>query len=85
MSKVTVYTKPACGPCLATKRALTASGVEFKEIRLYPVTDATGALLERFRERGLLSAPIVEVEGMDPWSGFQPARISDAVSHLGLD
>ena len=78
MQNATVYTKPACGPCLATKRMLTSRGVEFTEVDL---AKATTAEVEQFRDAGHLQAPVVLVEGVTAerssrtWSGFRPDLI----------
>ena len=36
---VTIYTRPNCGPCLATKRALAKAGIAFVEVSLEDATD----------------------------------------------
>jgi len=67
----TVYTQPACQPCIATKRALTKRGVEFREVDLTTDPDA----LETVRALGHTQAPVV-VSGDAHWSGFRPDRIA---------
>lgn len=75
--KITVYTLPVCVQCGMTKRRLDA-----KELP-YDVVDLTQdeASADRFRELGLLQAPIVEVavDGETPvvFSGFRPDLIDE--------
>lgn len=70
---ITVYTKPACGPCIATKRAL-----ESKEI---PFNEASGPdNVEMLHELGYMESPVVIVrddagEILDHWSKFRLDKI----------
>ncbi len=66
---VTVYTKPDCPQCTATKKALKKHGVEFDEL---PIDDD---VLNRAQLAGITSAPIVEAIGHAPWGGFRPDKI----------
>ena len=34
MSLITVYSQPACGPCIAVKKHLRAAGVGFREVNV---------------------------------------------------
>lgn len=70
MSAITVYTKPTCGPCTATKRAMDKHGIEYEVVDL-STDDAARA---RVVELGYSSAPVV-VAGDEHWSGFRPERI----------
>ncbi|NYI72714.1 glutaredoxin-like protein NrdH [Naumannella cuiyingiana] len=67
---VTVYTKPGCGPCRATQRALTAAGIDFRAVDLTANADA----LAHVRQLGYSSAPVVEASATH-WAGFQPDKI----------
>ncbi|MBE7701226.1 glutaredoxin family protein [Oerskovia sp. Sa1BUA8] len=67
---VTVYTQPACMPCLATKRLLNRQGIPFTEIDL--TTDPTA--LELVRSLNHQSAPVV-IAGDTHWSGYRPDQI----------
>ncbi|MEV7962362.1 glutaredoxin family protein [Oerskovia paurometabola] len=67
---VTVYTQPACQPCLATKRLLTKRGVEFTEIDVTQDAEAR----ELVRSLGYLEAPVV-IAGDTHWSGYRPDQI----------
>lgn len=67
---ITVYTKPACMQCNATKKALDKAGLEYDLIDISLDDDAR----EYVMALGYLQAPIV-VAGEDHWSGFRPDRI----------
>ena len=66
---VTVYTKPACVQCTATKRALDKSGVAYT---LVDITDP--AARDHVIALGYRQAPVV-VAGDTHWSGFRPDMI----------
>lgn len=70
MSDITVYTKPMCVQCDATKRALNKAGIA------YDVVDVTedAAARKRIMNLGYLQAPVV-IAGKDHWGGFRPDRI----------
>lgn len=67
---VTVYSKPLCVQCDATKRALAKAGIA------YDVVDVAedAAAREHIMQLGYLQAPVI-VAGSDHWSGFRPDRI----------
>ena len=67
---VTVYSKPLCVQCDATKRALNKAGIA------YDLVDITvdAAARERIRSLGYLQAPVV-IAGEDHWSGFRPEKL----------
>lgn len=69
-----VYSKPSCVQCNATYRKLDEKGIE------YVVRDITAPenehLIEEFKERNLLSAPIV-IAANGEWSGFRPDLIDE--------
>jgi glutaredoxin-like protein NrdH len=66
---ITVYTLPECIQCDLTKRAFDRRGIEFDEV---PLTDE---LMDEFRGRGVLSAPIVVVSPDLWWYGLKPDLI----------
>ncbi len=68
---VTVYTKPACVQCTATKKALDTAGV--LGYRLVDITEDSDAR-DFVMSLGYTSAPVV-VAGNEHWSGFRPDRI----------
>lgn len=67
---VTVYSKPLCVQCDATKRALAKAGIA------YTVVDVTedAAALAKIKALGYAQAPVV-ITNEDHWSGFRPDRI----------
>lgn len=68
MKKITVYSKPDCVQCEFTKSFLTDLNVAYETI---DVTQDEAAL-EHVRSLGFQSLPVVEVEGREAFSGFQP-------------
>ena len=72
--KVTVYSKKPCPQCELTKNLMRREGIEFEEIDL----PSDPEILEKFKEEGLLQAPIVVI-GNDGrrWSGFRPDLIEE--------
>ncbi|PYY56556.1 NrdH-redoxin [Curtobacterium sp. MCSS17_011] len=71
MSNVIVYSKPSCVQCTATYRALDTKGVRYEVIDL---TTQPVDVVESFKARGLMHAPIV-VTDTDEWAGFRPDKI----------
>lgn len=67
---VTVYTKPQCVQCDATKRALNSSRVEYEAVDVTEDPKALAAV----QAFGYLQAPVV-VTSNDHWSGFRPDKI----------
>ncbi|SEN87321.1 ribonucleoside-diphosphate reductase class Ib glutaredoxin subunit [Paracoccus alcaliphilus] len=75
---ITIYTKPDCGPCLATKHALAARGIPFNTVDLTADPEA----LARVTRMGYRSAPVVIVSESEHWSGFDLARITDLAERM---
>ena len=73
---VTVYTKPDCVQCDATKRALNKHDIPFIEINLSDNME----VLDRLKAAGWMRAPIVETADGQMWSGFRPDKIRDLAS-----
>ncbi|MGO2605926.1 MAG: glutaredoxin domain-containing protein [Brachybacterium tyrofermentans] len=69
---VTIYTRPDCGPCFATKQALAKAGIAFVEVPLEDVSEEQRAA---FLASGFMQAPVVLTPGGDAWAGFRPDRI----------
>lgn len=72
---ITVYSKPRCVQCDATKRALRKQGLDFAEVDMSQDLSA----LEMVKEMGFQQAPVV-VAGDDAWSGFRPDKIKGLVA-----
>jgi len=68
---VMLYSKKSCVQCRATKKALDARGLPYKEILLDGDTEA----LEYVKSLGYMSAPVV-VYGSESWAGYNPDKIS---------
>lgn len=68
---VTVYAKPSCVQCTATKRALTKAGIAFDLVDI--TTDETAR--DYVMSLGHLQAPVVVTDDDHHWSGFRPEQI----------
>jgi glutaredoxin-like protein NrdH len=71
---VTVYTKPSCVQCDATKRTLDKLGVAYEAIDVTVNEDAYTMLVEK----GFRAMPVVNA-GDEWWSGFNPEKINGLV------
>lgn len=69
---ITVYTKPGCVQCDATKRTLNKSGIT------YNLVDLTEDELarEHVEALGYAQAPVV-VTSDDHWSGYRPDKLKE--------
>ena len=74
---VTVYSKPACGQCTATYRALESKGIEYTVIDLSQDDEA----MARIKELGYLQAPVV-VTKTEHWGGFRPDKIGELARQM---
>ena len=68
---VTVYTKPACVQCDATKRMMDKLKIEYSVVDITVDTEAFDMIISK----GFQSAPVVIADN-DSWSGFNPDKIS---------
>jgi glutaredoxin-like protein NrdH len=68
----TVYTKPNCVQCDATKRLMDKLGVEYATVDIADNPQE----LEKLIQMGYRSAPVVITDD-DSWAGFQPDKISN--------
>lgn len=68
---VTVYSKPNCPQCNATKTSLKRHNIEFIEIDISKDANAYA----KVAELGFKSVPVVEA-GTKVWNGFQPDLIA---------
>jgi glutaredoxin-like protein NrdH len=75
--QITVYTTSNCAQCMMTKRQFDKLGIRYDEIAL----EQHPELVERFKEIGLLSAPIV-VTDIKKWSGFRLEKIRSLANYL---
>lgn len=67
---ITVYTKPSCVQCNASKRALDKYGLEYSEVDLTQDEEA----LATVKALGYQQAPVIFADG-DHWAGFRPDKI----------
>lgn len=72
---ITVYTKPACVQCNATKKALDRAGLEYDLVDI----SADEEVRDYVMALGYVQAPVVEANG-EHWSGFRPDRIKGLAS-----
>lgn len=73
MMRVTVYSKPNCVQCDATKRRLDERGVTHAVVDLSQNPDA----LQMILGLGHRSIPVVAVDGKVAWTGFRPDLIDE--------
>ena len=74
---ITVYSKPLCVQCDATKRALNKAGVAYDVVDITEDAEA----LERIKAMGYVQAPVV-ITDADHWSGFRPDKIKATVASV---
>ena len=77
MMTITLWTKAGCPQCDMTAKQFDQRGIVYRTKRL----DRSPKAIERFKELGLLSAPIVETDDRR-WSGFRLGKIQSLESHL---
>lgn len=68
---VVYHIGPTCIQCEMTKKQFVRFAVPFTEVDLRD----DSAAVEKFKQMGYLTAPIVTVGGDQVWSGFKPERI----------
>ena len=79
MTKVTVYSKTACGKCVFTKKWLESKGIPYEEKRTDLDEDARNEVIEM----GYQELPVV-VAGDEHWSGYQPDKLAELVEQMDL-
>lgn len=72
---ITLYTKPACVQCNATRKALDRAGLEYDMVDISMDDEARDYVMAL----GYVQAPVVEANG-EHWSGFRPDRIKSLTS-----
>ncbi len=72
MIAITVYTKPRCVQCDATKRALDKAGITYDVVDIESDIQALDTILAM----GYQQAPVV-ITDQEHWSGHRPGRIQD--------
>ena len=79
---ITVYTKPACVQCNATKRHLDKAEVAYNLIDISQDVEAFDYVTQ---ELGHKAAPVVvaNVRGVQlDWSGFNPDMLNEAIASV---
>lgn len=71
---VTVYTKPSCVQCDATKRLMDKLSIAYDTVDITVDAEAYEMLIEK----GFRSAPVVITDD-DAWAGFNPDKINGLV------
>jgi glutaredoxin-like protein NrdH len=74
---ITVWEKPGCVQCMQTKKEFDKRGIQYRVRRL----DRSAKAVDRFKELGLMAAPIVETD-TKRWSGFRLEKITSLEKHL---
>jgi len=77
---IVIYTTPNCVQCMMTARTMDSHGIIYDKVDLTQHPD----LIERFREMGHLSTPIV-VTDRKTWSGFRLEKIKSLARFLASD
>ena len=72
---ITVYTKPACVQCDATKRMMDKLKIKYSVVDITEDQEAFDMIISK----GFKSAPVVITEN-DAWSGFNPDKIGELAS-----
>ena len=80
MMRITLWTKAGCPQCDMTAKQFDKRGIIYQVKRL----DRSPKAVERFKELGLLSAPIVETD-TKRWSGFRLDKINSLEYHLKVE
>lgn len=73
---ITLYSKPNCPQCTATKRRLDRRGAAYTVVDVTEDADA----LTFVRGLGYQQVPVVVLESGAHWSGFRPEFIDAAVT-----
>lgn len=76
---ITVYSKPMCVQCDATKRALTKQGLDYTTVDLSEDASA----LDYVKSLGYAQAPVV-IAGDQHWAGYRPDLIKQVAKTAAL-
>lgn len=72
MAKVTVYSKDGCPQCETVKNFLKNNEVEFTEVNVSHDEDG----LKHVQDLGFQAVPVTEIEGKQPFTGFDLGKLS---------
>lgn len=73
---ITVYSKPNCQQCTATKRWLTQHGVEFTEDDITTEDNLAAAKALGYQEAPVVIVSSEGVGSESHWSGFRPDKLN---------
>jgi glutaredoxin-like protein NrdH len=68
---VTIYTKPQCVQCDATKRLMDKLDIAYETVDITVDTEA----FDKIVGMGFMAAPVVITDN-DSWAGFNPDKIN---------
>jgi glutaredoxin-like protein NrdH len=77
---VTLYTTPNCVQCAATARQFDKYEITYSTVDLSKHPE----ILEKFKEDGYTSAPIVTTD-IKTWSGFRLSKIKSLASYIASE
>ncbi|PTV70234.1 glutaredoxin domain-containing protein [Agrobacterium pusense] len=69
----TLYTKPGCVQCTALARSMTRAGIDFDIVDISEDREAFDLVVGM----GFRQVPVVVADGIDPFSGFNPAKVEE--------
>lgn len=69
---VTLYSKPACIQCDATKMTLQANGTAYTVVDIMEPENLT-----LVKSWGFMQAPVVDAGNGNRWSGFRPEKLAE--------
>lgn len=72
--QITIFTKPNCQACEATKKAMDRAALDYEVVDI----NSSSSLPEILREMGFRTMPVVEAfdgENHRYWEGFRPDLI----------
>lgn len=78
---ITIYTKPGCQQCVATKQLFEKAGHAPTFIDITKDTAAENHV----RALGYLSLPVVYIDNNTHWFGFRPDLVANMNSEAGYD
>lgn len=70
--RVRVFEAEGCVQCWATHRALDDAGIAYETVSV----DGRPEVVDELRALGFQQLPVVQAEGMRPFSGFRPDLIA---------
>lgn len=69
---ITLYSKPACLQCDATKIILEQNNISYKEELITTIEN-----LALVKSWGFMQAPVINAGNGNRWSGFRPEKLAE--------